>query len=265
MLRTVSVQGTGKNIQRTTRDDILQGYLRLIGSATRYIYMENQYFREWKIADAIVKQARAQPQLIVIIVCPYQLDDPDDPIKLHGNWLQHEFFTRLSAGLGSNRLRVYTMFHRIIHAKLILVDDQALSVGSANVNPRGFFLDTELNMMLDDEGTVQSFRHRLWSHNLGAPQNTVAGWAVPDFVARWDAAATANQALTKTPDEMTGEAVIPFDPRIVKGQRQWFIHDVLTEVEPAAGERWTGDPVPFAAAPFAQPPASAGTAFVRGG
>ena len=67
-------------------------------------------------------------------------------------------------------------------------------------------------MVLDDAETVRSFRHRLWSHDLGVPQNTVATWAVPDFMAQWDAVAKANQSLTKTPDEMTGEGVIPFDP-----------------------------------------------------
>ena len=116
MLRTISVQGIGRNIQTIKRDDIWQGYLRLIGCATRLIYMENQYFREPRMADAIVKQAKAQPELIVIIVVPEQLDDPDDAIKRHGNWLQHEFFRRLLAGISSNRLRVYTMFHRIIHS-----------------------------------------------------------------------------------------------------------------------------------------------------
>jgi phosphatidylserine/phosphatidylglycerophosphate/cardiolipin synthase-like enzyme/V8-like Glu-specific endopeptidase len=231
MLRTVSVQGVGQNIQTIKRDDIWQGYFRLIGCATRFIYMENQYFREPRMADAIVKQAQAQSGLIVVIVVPEQLDDPDDPIKRHGNSLQHEFFTRLSAGIAAtNRLRVYTMFNRIIHSKFILVDDQALSMGSANANPRGFFLDTELNVMLDDADAVKSFRHRLWSHNLGVPPTDVADWEVKDFMAKWDAVAKANEALKKTPDEMTGEGVIPFDPLREKGQRSWFIHDVLTEI-----------------------------------
>ena len=229
LLRTVSVQGIGRSIQTTKRDDIWQGYLRLIGCATRLLYMENQYYREPRMAEAIVKQAKAQPELIVIIVVPEQLDDPDDPIKRHGNWLQHEFFRRLLAGIPSNRLRVYTMFHRIIHSKLIMVDDHTLSVGSANANPRGFFLDTELNVVLDDAETVKSFRHRLWSHDLGILESTVATWAAPDFTARWDAVAKADQRLTKTPDEMTGEGVIPFDPLREKGVKQLFIHDVLTE------------------------------------
>ena len=231
MLRTVSVQGPGLQIQTIRRDDIWQGYQRLIGCATRFIYMENQYFREPRMADAIVNQAKAHPGLIVIIVVPEQLDDPNDAIKRHGNWLQYNFFLRLFAGVPANRRRVYTMFHRIIHSKFVMVDDHALTIGSANANPRGFFLDTELNLMLDDADTVTSFRHRLWSHNLGVPQSAVAGWSVSDFMPRWDMIATANLGLKGTPDEVSGEGVIPFDPLFEKGQQQLHIHDVLTEVK----------------------------------
>jgi phosphatidylserine/phosphatidylglycerophosphate/cardiolipin synthase-like enzyme len=218
MLRTVSV---GMNPQDIRRDDIWQGYFRLIGCATRFIFMENQYFHEPKMADAIVKQAEAQPNLIVIIVVSSGTDDPDSEYTQHCLAVRNEFFTRLFAGLPSNRLRVYTMFYPkgLVHSKLILVDDQALSLGSANANPRGFFWDTELNVMLDDAGAVKNFRHRLWSHDLGVIPDRVKAWAVSDFIAQWDAVAKANEGLKTNPDRMTGERIIRFDPRTVKGKR----------------------------------------------
>jgi phosphatidylserine/phosphatidylglycerophosphate/cardiolipin synthase-like enzyme len=228
MLRTVSVGAKAKDTKNVKRDDIWQGYFRLIGCATRFLFMENQYFYEPKMADAIVKQAQAQLDLIVIIVVSFETDDPKNEYTQHCHTLGNEFFTRLFAGLAaSNRLRVYTMFRRLVHSKLILVDDQALSMGSANANPRCFFLDTELNVMLDDAEAVKSFRRRLWSHDLGVPLNTVAAWAVPDFMAKWDAVAKANEGLKTTPDKMTGEGVIPFDPTTVKGKRSPDIPDVL--------------------------------------
>ena len=230
MLRTVSVQGLGADIQTTRRDDIWQGYLRLIGCATRFIFMENQYFREPRMADAIIKQAGIHRKLIVIVVVPEQLDDPEDAIKLHGNWLQNVFFSRLVARLGSSRLRVYTMSHRIIHTKLIFADDRLLFMGSANANPRGFFLDTELNVMVDDPVMVSGSRHRLWAHELGTPQSIVAAWDVPSFFARWDGVAKANARLKTVPDEMTGEGVIPFDRKSIKSEEQKFVNPVLTEV-----------------------------------
>ena len=84
--------------------------------------------------------------------------------------------------------------------------------------------------MLDDEETAKSFRHSLWAHDLGIPQNTVAGWAVPGLYYEMDTVAKANEGLKKAPDDMMGEGVIRFDPKSIKGQKQAFIHDVLTEI-----------------------------------
>ena len=226
------------------RDDVWRGYFRLIGRATRFIYLENQYFQEPKIADAIVKQAEAQPDLIVIVLAGTGTDDRQsvDPkatdferakqqaavdVTQNAFALRHEFFKRLfSAPLNSsNRLRVYTLQYPegMLHSKLILVDDEALSVGSANANPRGFFFDSEINVMLDHPATVRNFRLDLWAHNLGVMPHNVDKWIVSNFIATWDALAASN--LQKPPDRMVGERVIPFnpldpsDPRFRQGRR----------------------------------------------
>jgi len=162
MLRTVSL--SAGNIRR---DDIWQGYFRLIACATRFIFLENQYFHEPALADAIVLQAQARPELIVIVVVSSRTDDPDNAYTEHCRALRSEFFDRLFAGLPADRRRVYTMPMPLVHSKLALADDQFLTIGSANANPRGFFLDTELNVMLDDTVVVTSFRQRLWAHDLG--------------------------------------------------------------------------------------------------
>lgn len=227
MWRTISVRG--KPICTTRRDDIWKGYLQIIGCATRLLYMENQYYREPLMADAIVKQAKAQPQLLVLVVVPSETDDKKDLIKKHGDSLQHEFFKRLQA-VPEGRLRVYSMFHRIIHSKFIMADDRILSIGSANANPRGFQLDAELNVTLDDPAAVTSFRHRLWAHNLGVAEAVVAGWSQSDFLPKWDAVAAANDPKTTNPAKMTGEAVFKFDALKELGERQREIHDVETEI-----------------------------------
>jgi hypothetical protein len=54
---------------------------------------------------------------------------------------------------------------------------------------------------------------------------------VRDFMPRWDAIACTNLGLKKTPDEVMGEGVIPFDPLFEKGEQQALIQDVLTEVK----------------------------------
>jgi phosphatidylserine/phosphatidylglycerophosphate/cardiolipin synthase-like enzyme len=121
------------------------------------------------------------------------------------------------------------MHKRLVHSKLLLVDDRALTVGSANANPRGFFLDSELNVMVDNPAMVRDARLELWSHDLNVAKSTVAGWATSDFITRWDAVAKANEANLTTPDKMVGEGVIPHDPASVKGKSSLLIPDVLTE------------------------------------
>jgi phosphatidylserine/phosphatidylglycerophosphate/cardiolipin synthase-like enzyme len=230
MLRTVS---TGQSPQLIKRDDIWQAYFGLIGCATNFLYFENQYFTEVRMADAIVKQTEAQKGLIVIFVIPLRTDDPENALTDHIRALQHDFFTQIfdtTSGIPRARLRVFGMVGRWVHSKFILADDRALSLGSANANQRGFYLDSELNVVLDDADAARTFRHRLWAHDLGVPESLVAGWKVSEFLSQWDAVAKRNAGLATTPEKMSGEAVFPFDPLTVKGKKTFGIPDVWGEI-----------------------------------
>jgi len=230
MLRTISVQGRFPAVQQTRRDDIWQLYGRMIGCANDFLYMENQYFREPRLADLILQRVKLKPGLVVIIVVPAQIDDAPNAITAQGQYLQLQFFTRLYAGMGKKPFGVYTMSHRFVHSKFILIDDRAFSLGSANANPRGFQLDTELNVLVEDPEAAKAFRLRLWAHDLGQSQSVVAGWTVANFLAKWKTVADANLKLEKKkPVDMTGEGVIPFDYKTIPGRRG-NIPDVLTEL-----------------------------------
>ena len=232
MLRTVSFNSSSPlGIQDTKRDDIWQGHVRLVGCARRFIYIEQQYCRDVRLADEIVAQAQREKDLVVVIVVPAQLDDVEDELTEHGKALQFEFFKRLSAALPPARLGVFTMFRRIIHSKLLLVDDAAMTVGSANANPRSFLLDSELNIQIGDAGVTRAFREWLWSHNLGERQDKVAAWAPAVFLDNWRRIAKANEARTGKPETMSGEGVVRFDPSSIPGKRSSRIPDVVTEIE----------------------------------
>ena len=225
MLRTVSGRTLKDEptLKDNRRDDIWQGYFKLIGRAKRFIYLENQYFHEPALADAIVKQLHAQKDLIVIVVVSTGTDDRLDEFSRHYLTLRHAFFERLlkDPGLADKRIGVYTMFYRggLVHSKLALVDDQVLSMGSANANQRGFFIDSELNVMLDDAGAVRTFRERLWSHNLGLRPAIVKKWKPREFIAKWNVAADKNKGMEATPGEMVGEGIIQFEPLDSKDDR----------------------------------------------
>jgi len=215
------------------REDVWQSYLRIIGCARTYLYLENQYFRSTALADEIVRQGGAVPDLkvILVVVESAAADDGANPLTAHGNYLQYETFHRIMTGLGPARVRLYTMFGRAVHSKLILADDRLASIGSANANVRSFQLDSELNITIDDETFVRDARVELWSFALGVVPATVGSWGAPSFLTEWDTIARRNDGLRSSPERMQGEGVVPFDYTRVRGARDRRVPDYLVQLD----------------------------------
>ena len=57
-----------------------------------------------------------------------------------------------------------------VHAKIGIVDDRWLTIGSANLNAHSFFNDTEVNVQVADPALARATRLRLWSEHLGVPE-----------------------------------------------------------------------------------------------
>jgi phosphatidylserine/phosphatidylglycerophosphate/cardiolipin synthase-like enzyme len=66
----------------------------------------------------------------------------------------------LQARSGRRTDRVY------VHAKVGIVDDRWLTVGSANLNAHSLFNDSELNVITDDAELAKQTRTRLWAEHL---------------------------------------------------------------------------------------------------
>lgn len=66
---------------------------------------------------------------------------------------------------------VYQVEHLTAHSKVILVDDEFASVGSANMFSRSMIgVDQELNVALVTTGTqVRDLRVKLWAEHLRSP------------------------------------------------------------------------------------------------
>jgi phosphatidylserine/phosphatidylglycerophosphate/cardiolipin synthase-like enzyme len=213
MLRTVSTVAADGFTWERRREDIWRGYFRLVARAKRFIYLENQYFHAVPLAEAIVRQAQAHPDLVVIVFLGTGTDD-NAFIASQMRFFRREFFKRLMAGIPKTRRRFFTPWYPkgILHSKLILVDDEALCMGSCNANPRGFFTDSELNVMLEDPKEVRAFRHRLWAHDLGEREADVKTWREAEFIEKWQRVADHNKKHTGDVTKMVGADVIPFDP-----------------------------------------------------
>ena len=62
-----------------------------------------------------------------------------------------------------------------VHAKIGIVDDRWLTVGSANLNAHSLLNDTEMNVVTHDERSRAATRLRLWAEHLERDEEEVAG------------------------------------------------------------------------------------------
>ena len=230
-VRTVSQDGA-LSIYSTKQSGVKGAYQKAIQGAKSFIYMENQYFRDTDLGQWIAKHGKANPNLVVImvVVASAAADDGANVITEHGNYLQFTTFDLIMKELGA-RARIYTMVRRAVHSKFMLVDDQWMTIGSANANTRSFELDTELNVAIDDPSLTKDFRVRLWAHNLGKPLSDPRSWAPADFLTQWDQVADANGLLLATPQDMAGEGIIRMDYTKVRGKKHLSIPDALAKYD----------------------------------
>lgn len=126
--------------------------LALIARARRFIYAESQYFASRKIAEAIGRRLVEDTPPEIVLINPETAD----------GWLESLAMdsarTRLLHALGpidhAGRFRIYAPYaHRgtpiYVHAKLMIVDDEVVRVGSANMNNRSLGLDSECDLYID--------------------------------------------------------------------------------------------------------------------
>jgi phosphatidylserine/phosphatidylglycerophosphate/cardiolipin synthase-like enzyme len=173
-----------------------------------------------------------------------------DPITMQGVNLQHDIIDQLQKALGAS-LGVFspmatgrtvsftdpstkktTTSKKVIyvHTKLMIIDDVFATLGSANANPRGFQLDTEMNLAWSDPANVRGLRNYLWHEMLGQGSGADS-WAPKQYAAKWSKIAAANAKLTGTKGWQG--FIVPYDNSTsflpVTG---FFIPDWLTFSEP---------------------------------
>lgn len=161
--------------------DIRSSYRHAIERARKYIYLENQYFVSKKLAGYVAKRLRENPTLQVLIVVPNKAEDfaigPAISLRLY----RMIALLRGDASYGGaspDRVQLLTLVKQpasgdpftpvYVHAKVAIIDDRFLTIGSANGARRSLAFDTELNSFVDDEAAARSFRTTLWGEHLSS-------------------------------------------------------------------------------------------------
>ena len=131
--------------------EVEQLFLHQIATARRFIYSENQYFTSRKVAEAICERLKeADPPEFVLV----------QPVSADG-WMEEQAMNPARDLLlqairevdHAGRFHLYTPYTGAtpiyVHAKLTIIDDQILRVGSANLNNRSMGLDSECDVFID--------------------------------------------------------------------------------------------------------------------
>ena len=160
-------------------------YRRSIETAERSIYIECQYLTVDGIAESLARRMQEKPTLETVIVAP----------NVHHSWLEEN---SMNAGRRrvTDRLKEAGVWDRVrfvypalagdesdqgvmVHAKLTIVDDTFLRVGSSNLNNRSMGMDTECDVALTATDTkhrdaIADIRNRLLAEHLGTDKEAVA-------------------------------------------------------------------------------------------
>lgn len=163
--------------------EVEQLYLDCIDAAERTIYIENQFLTAPVIAERIAGRLRAKPTLEVLLVSP----------DVHDSWLESHsmqagrirFINTLRA---VDPTRVHLVYPRVgddahgvstmVHAKVMIVDDKILRVGSANLNNRSMGTDTECDLAVvasndRERARITMLRNRLLGDHCGTTAERV--------------------------------------------------------------------------------------------
>jgi len=151
---------------------ILESYLRAIRAAERFIYVENQFLWSPEIAAALAAKLAdpPTPDFRIVLLLPAKPKSGSDDtrgvlaelIDIDGDSGRISACT-LYARAGSLADTVY------VHAKVAIIDDNWLTLGSANLNEHSLFNDTEMNLVVHDRDLATQTRHRLWAEHLELP------------------------------------------------------------------------------------------------
>ena len=210
-----------------------------IRKAKRFLYIENQYFTCPKIAREIAARLREPDGPEVVLVLP----------RDQTGWIEESTMGLLRAtaikiareGDEHNRFRCFypvvpglqTGYVKV-HSKLMIIDDEFVRVGSANLNSRSMGLDTECDLAVEAAGrsdvsaAIRDLRECLVCEHLGVSRDEFRRAETSSFVATVDALVGGPRTLVPM------EATIPewieqispprewIDPSAPKGIRRWF-------------------------------------------
>ena len=118
----------------------------MIMSAKIYIYAKPLLYSDQSYINALKMAANAGVDVHLMIPCK-----PDHPFVY---WATFSYVAELL----NSGVKIYTYQNGFIHSKVMMIDDEICSVGSANMDYRSFALNFEVNAFIYDEEIAKEIR-----------------------------------------------------------------------------------------------------------
>lgn len=195
----VGVMRTVAALEERDQDirEIERATVAAIASAERFVYVENQYVTSKSACDALVARMRANPALEAVVLTTRE----------PGGWLEartmgvgrQQFMAAFADASLRARIQFVSPMARCasnadpeteciapggylsihVHAKVLIVDEQFLRVGSSNLNNRSMGFDTECDVAIEaanpaEREKIASIRNRLIAEHWGSDEQHVA-------------------------------------------------------------------------------------------
>ncbi|HEV7649483.1 MAG TPA: phospholipase D family protein [Actinophytocola sp.] len=164
---------------------ILDAYLRALRSAKRLVYLENQFLWSPEITEVLLDKLcdPPDPRFRVVLVLPRKPTNGADTTRGQlGRMLAADavdptgqrllLAATISAHSHDPEVATGPVY---VHAKVGIVDDEWMTIGSANLNEHSLFNDTEVNVATGDRELIRETRLRLWAEHLQRPRAEVGG------------------------------------------------------------------------------------------
>jgi phosphatidylserine/phosphatidylglycerophosphate/cardiolipin synthase-like enzyme len=152
-------------------------FLQQIWRARRFIYAENQYFASRAVAEAITSRLVEDDPPEIVIVQPASAENWVESVAMDPT--RARLVRAIEAIDHRHRFHLYSPYTGqtpiYVHAKLLIVDDEVLRIGSANFNNRSMGLDSECDVFIDCSrpgnescgNGIRALRHSLLAEHCG--------------------------------------------------------------------------------------------------
>jgi len=148
---------------------LLESYVAGLRSAERYIYLESQFLWSPEIVEVLAEKLRQPPrdEFRLVVLLPAKPNNGAEDTR-------GQLGVLVDADDGGGRFLACSLFQAgahplqevYVHAKIGIVDDRWLTIGSANLNEHSLFNDTEMNLVVVDDALATDLRKRLWAEHL---------------------------------------------------------------------------------------------------